>query len=57
VKLRFGEALDPKAAVEALDLAGGGGRVGSGQDVLDTVLTTDAVEEGLTLGLGEAMDC
>src|SRR5215472_4047260 len=33
--------------MEALDLAGSGGRVGRGQDVVDSVLSADPVEEHL----------
>src|SRR6476646_5159025 len=42
-----GVELDAETAVEALDLAGGGRRARLGEDVVDAVLPTDAVEQDL----------
>src|SRR6202011_3573270 len=48
-----GVELDAEGLVKALDLPGGGRRAWLGQDVVDSVLATDAVEEHLDRRLGE----
>src|SRR5216683_4940867 len=49
-----GVELDSEGAVEALDLARGGRRAWLGEDVVDSVLAADAVEQHLHRGLREA---
>src|SRR5439155_25273174 len=49
-----GVELDAERAVKTLDLAGRGRRARLGEQVVDPVLTTDAVEEHLHRGLGES---
>src|SRR5713101_9522183 len=48
-----GVELDSKRLVKALDLPGRGRRAWLGQDVVDSVFATDAVEEHLDRRLGE----
>ena len=49
-----GVELDSKRLVKALDLPGGGRGARRREQVVDTVLATNAVEEHLDRGLGEA---
>ena len=46
--------LDSEATVKAFDLAGSGRRARLGEDVVDTILPADAVEQDFDWGLGEA---